>query len=81
MGFIKQAQECDAAGRIMARGFYDEFCKLAMSAPASVTGDDKQKLERKGVSEGAPGKRPAPPKGAGDGKGPGAPSTHLLMGE
>lgn len=26
---VKVAQEYDSAGRIMARGFYDEFCKLA----------------------------------------------------
>jgi len=29
---MKIASEYDAAGRIMARGFYDEFCKLAESA-------------------------------------------------
>lgn len=124
---IKIAAEYDAAGRIMARGFVDEFDKLAHNlgtpklammggmggggmggpmyggglgnlggkkapkftdkvnptdAPGAFgtgTGDDVHKDDRKGVSEGAPGKRPDAPKGAGDGKGPGSPSTHLFM--
>jgi hypothetical protein len=34
---IKVAQEYDSAGRIMARGFYDEFCKLAGALDTAVS--------------------------------------------
>jgi hypothetical protein len=46
--FVKLAQEYDSAGRIMARGFYDEFTKLA------VKGKKRRKKGRKGsASSGA----------------------------
>lgn len=34
---VKVAAEYDSAGRIMARGFYDEFCKLAGNMDTDVT--------------------------------------------
>lgn len=34
---IKVAQEYDSAGRLMARGFYDEFCKLAGALDTAVS--------------------------------------------
>lgn len=34
---VKIAQEYDSAGRIMARGFYDEFCKLAGALDTAVS--------------------------------------------
>lgn len=34
---VKVAQEYDSAGRIMARGFYDEFCKLAGALDTAVS--------------------------------------------
>jgi hypothetical protein len=34
---MKVAQEYDSAGRIMARGFYDEFCKLAGALDTAVS--------------------------------------------
>jgi hypothetical protein len=40
---VKVASEYDAAGRIMARGFYDEFSKLAANMDTSVT--DNQMTE------------------------------------
>jgi hypothetical protein len=40
---VKVASEYDAAGRIMARGFYDEFSKLAGNMDTSVT--DNQMTE------------------------------------
>jgi hypothetical protein len=41
---VKVAQEYDSAGRIMARGFYDEFCKLAENM--TTTESDNQRTER-----------------------------------
>lgn len=35
---IKMAEEFDAAGRVMARGFYDEFQKLAACGMKHGTG-------------------------------------------
>lgn len=40
---MKVAQEYDSAGRIMARGFYDEFCKLAGALDTAAT--DNQMTE------------------------------------
>jgi hypothetical protein len=39
---IKVAAEYDAAGRIMARGFFDEFCKLAESMTSAAPNQDTE---------------------------------------
>lgn len=45
---IKVAQEYDSAGRIMARGFYDEFCKLAAGV---TTEPDNQNTESESAAK------------------------------
>lgn len=42
---IKIASEYDAAGRIMARGFYDEFSKLASAMDTDVTPNQNTETE------------------------------------
>lgn len=45
---IKLAAEYDSAGRIMARGFYDEFQKLAACGPKMGTGSGEQPPKKNG---------------------------------
>lgn len=45
---LKEAEEQDAAGRIMARGFADELDKLAAGMPAFI----QQKMDEKKKAEG-----------------------------
>lgn len=51
--FMKLAHEYDAAGRIMARGFYDEFQKLAACKPKMKYGTGKPKRKKSKKSSGA----------------------------
>ena len=40
--FLKVAQEYDAAGRIMARGFWDEYVKLATAGTSAAPNQDTE---------------------------------------
>lgn len=88
---IKVAAEYDSAGRIMARGFYDELCKLSTdvaggSPPTHVgghpqmgTGDGVQKTERDSSSMAVPDKKKAQGnQGHGEAS---SDAVHMLMGE
>lgn len=48
MDMVKVAAEYDSAGRIMARGFYDEFCKLAAGM---TTEPDNQNTESESAAK------------------------------